>query len=556
MIPKRAKLKTVLSKRRSPEESTNLKFTVRILKQYSENIFLIADDSGYCELVLRDPKPLHRLLILENNCVKIVNPEIVSVYDEIVVNKNTSVFQTRDLKNVKAKKQSSGHSTKEQDEAKRRKSDVCEKCKKVCDENSLLKHISHAKKCKKFYGKRYDIMLADSKKAVQKVKNSRLSAKIRKSMKKRYLEKGEEIKEKVRERYHAKKLVISKRRKELHDQKQKLEDQKHEERIADQKLYKKPYKAPKAATGSILPYRIIKEDQGKIEVNENQAVCGKCENVMAIENFLKHVTKNEKCKDFYGNRLEDMRKERRKQVKKKNYAKYESQTKKAEISEKRKKKYHEEIVVPREEEQAGSRQKRLDRYIASFEERKQYYVNKAREWNLTNRNDRIRSKYHFKAIENLKKVDKLNAETEEKLMKCESEIEALYSNIEQEILDGADKIKDVKCTPKWHYDGKTQSWSIEDPGLVAIKKVFGPSYDDPLKIKDRWYKLIMKICHVIWKTYQDLGTECFNCPPESTGRRCWRCKEKEEKIKKEKKAEEMKNWLQRETSPVMKENRN
>ena len=126
MVPKRAKLKTVLSKRRSPEESMNLKFTVRILKQYSENIFLIADDSGYCELVLRDPKPLHRLLILENNCVKIVNPEIVSVYDEIVVNKNTSVFQTRDLKNVKAQKQSSGHSTKEQDEAKRRKSDVCE----------------------------------------------------------------------------------------------------------------------------------------------------------------------------------------------------------------------------------------------------------------------------------------------------------------------------------------------------------------------------------------------------------------------------------------------
>ena len=86
--------------------------------------------------------------------------------------------------------------------------------------------------------------------------------------------------------------------------------------------------------------------------------------------------------------------------------------------------------------------------------------------------------------------------------------------------------------------------------------MFGPYYDDPLKIKDRWYKLIMKICHVIWKTYQDLGTECFNCPPESTGRRCWRCKEKEEKIKKEKKAEEMKNWQQRETSPVMKENEN
>ena len=253
-----------------------------------------------------------------------------------------------------------------------------------------------------------------------------------------------------------------------------------------------------------------------------------------------------------------MRKERRKHVKQKNYEKYDSslyyEENKAKISEKRKTKYHEEIVVPREEEQAERRQKSLDRYIASFEERKQYYVNKAREWNLTNRNDRIRSKYHFKAIENLKKVDKLNAETEEKLMKCESEIEALYSNIEQEILDGADKIKDVKCNPKWHYDGKTQSWSIEDPGLDAIQKVFGPELD-PLNIKERFYNLMIKNPGMIWKIYKDLGTECFDCPPESEGRRCQRCKEEEEKRQK-KEAKRIKKLQAEETSSVVKENEN
>ena len=141
-------------------------------------------------------------------------------------------------------------------------------------------------------------------------------------------------------------------------------------------------------------------------------------------------------------------------------------------------------------------------------------------------------------------------------MKCESEIGALYSKIEQEIQNGADKIKDVKCTPKWHYDGKSQSWSIEDPGDDAIEKVFGPSLD-PLNIKERFYKLMMiENPKFIWKIYKDLGTECFYCPSESEGRRCQRCKEEEEKQEQKKKTEIIRKRSSREISPAMKENEN
>ena len=45
--------------------TTGLRFAVKILKQYSENLFLIADKSGLCEMSLEDTKPLHCLLLLK-----------------------------------------------------------------------------------------------------------------------------------------------------------------------------------------------------------------------------------------------------------------------------------------------------------------------------------------------------------------------------------------------------------------------------------------------------------------------------------------------------------
>ena len=525
-----SKLKIVLARGYSgPTE--DLRFSVKVLKQYSENAFLIADKSGLCELTLDDPKPLHRLLILKGNCVKIVNPKIYKVYDQIAIHGGSSVFQMKELRNVKIPKslfdkdKNLKSSETVKDDSTKSEMSVCDGCQEELDRNALLRHISHKKKCKAAYGDRYNEMLAKSKKVIQKVKYSKNASKICKVKKARYMENRSEILQNARKNYVERKPVISTRRKQRLKQKNEIEDQKIKERLEDEKHYRKPHQKPKAMANSLLPYRIVKEVNGKITVDKEQAVCEGCEMFMPIEGFLKHVDKVRNCKDFYKDRLDEMRKERRKQVKQKNYKKYE-EVKKAEKKAK-------------DEE---SKQKSLQSLLKAFDKIKEKLPKQAKELNEKGKEDVKRS---LEAIQYLRKTGTLNDETKKRLTNIESKIEMLYSKNHEGILNGIEKIKDLKCEP-YPCDIKTGHW-WKDKSTDTIWKIFGPDID-PMFIRKRWSNLREKAYESIRRIYLELEVECYFCKPNpEIG--CLGCRMERGKNKV--------NKLQaRESSPELKENEN
>ena len=66
-------------------------------------------------------------------------------------------------------------------------------------------------------------------------------------------------------------------------------------------------------------------------------------------------------------------------------------------------------------------------------------------------------KRSLEAIQYLRKTDTLNDETKKRLTNIESKIEMLYSKNHEGILNGIEKIKDLKCEP-YPCDIKTGHW--------------------------------------------------------------------------------------------------
>ena len=470
--------------------TTGLRFAVKILKQYSENLFLIADKSGLCEMSLEDTKPLHRLLLVKNNCVRIVNPEVKPLRQTIYIHRKTSVFQIKELRNVKVPKRISKQNENDSQTKPIQNDDddktACDGCQTILDKAALLRHISHTRKCKEVYGDRYITMLAKSKKLSQKKKYQQNASKICKANKTRYHANSDKIKNNYREN----KSVISERRKKKYKEKKEIEDQEINDRLEDLKLYQKSYQPPTPLSNSILPYAVVKEVKGKVSVDKRQAVCEKCGYVCQIKGFLTHVNQKKDCLEFYGDRLEEMRKERRKQVKQKNYGKYERVKR-----------------IEKKAKEEERKQKSLKNLLEAFEKIKESKPKRARE---NNENGKEESKKHLEAIEYLRKSGTLCDETKKRLTNIESEIESFYSNNEKEISKGIEKIKDLKCEP-YPCKIETGHW-WRDESTETIENIFWPDFD-PMYIKKNWFYVREKVEKSIRSIHKELKVECYFCKP-------------------------------------------
>ena len=95
------------------EPSKSSRFEVKILKKYSDEKFLIADDSDHCILRL-DPHVKYQHLLKENNKLRIINPKVDFERKELKIEPTTSVVV---IKNNKAQDKESQNDKSHEDES-------------------------------------------------------------------------------------------------------------------------------------------------------------------------------------------------------------------------------------------------------------------------------------------------------------------------------------------------------------------------------------------------------------------------------------------------------
>ena len=81
------------------EPSKSSKFEVTILKKYSDDKFLITDDSDHCTLRADPHKELYKYLLKENNKLRIINPKVNIVLKELEIESTTSVIVIKNFSN-------------------------------------------------------------------------------------------------------------------------------------------------------------------------------------------------------------------------------------------------------------------------------------------------------------------------------------------------------------------------------------------------------------------------------------------------------------------------
>ena len=257
-------------------------------------------------------------------------------------------------------------------------------------------------------------------------------------------------------------------------------------------------------------------------VDKSQAVCEECGEIFDTDSILKHISNVQKCTDFYKERLPGMKKLRRKQVKAKNYDKYDYspyyQKNKETILAKRKKKREDEKKAWWDEKQ----RKCEETYPPLLEKRKVETPKEARRQNLEGKS---RLNESLEAIENLRKNHKLDEKNQKVIKDIESKVENLYQTLEARIQKGSEKIKDLKCKPRF-VQTKNDGRRVVGSGLDEIDKIFGGELDY-MNMKKTWSNMEDVAIVAIRKVYLELELNCFLCDNQKSI--CWRCKMRDRK---------------------------
>ena len=111
------------------EPSKCSKFEVTILKKYSDDKFLITDDSDHCTLRADPHKELYKYLLKENNKLRIINPKVNIALKELKIESTTSVVVIKKFSNDVVSPNGNGHA----DESE---SDTMEEYDDESEENS------------------------------------------------------------------------------------------------------------------------------------------------------------------------------------------------------------------------------------------------------------------------------------------------------------------------------------------------------------------------------------------------------------------------------------
>ena len=92
--------------------SKRFKLTVKILKEISENEFLVADSTTSCKIKIENLKPIYMANLEENNFVKILDAKVSVASMQVILDYKTSIFNApkfekiHDPANVKEKSKS------------------------------------------------------------------------------------------------------------------------------------------------------------------------------------------------------------------------------------------------------------------------------------------------------------------------------------------------------------------------------------------------------------------------------------------------------------------
>ena len=76
------------------------KLSVKIVAENTPTTFMIADETGFCEMILQDPKPAMAKNIQVKNSVRIVNAKLDLEKKSIIVDGTTSVFKSKQVESV------------------------------------------------------------------------------------------------------------------------------------------------------------------------------------------------------------------------------------------------------------------------------------------------------------------------------------------------------------------------------------------------------------------------------------------------------------------------
>ena len=103
---------------------------VDVLHKKSSNVYIIADNTGFCDLKIESPDISESI---EEKVVKILNPQVSKEDNTLILGKCSSLeISPYNRLNISLK--------------------YCKGCDQIKNVNALLKHISHSKKCKAIYG--------------------------------------------------------------------------------------------------------------------------------------------------------------------------------------------------------------------------------------------------------------------------------------------------------------------------------------------------------------------------------------------------------------------
>ena len=113
------------------EPSKSSKFEVTILKKYSDDKFLITDDSDHCTLRSDPHKELYKYLLTEKNKLRIINPKVNISLKELEIESTTSVVVIKRFSNEVVSPNGNSHANESESE-----NDTVEESDDESEENS------------------------------------------------------------------------------------------------------------------------------------------------------------------------------------------------------------------------------------------------------------------------------------------------------------------------------------------------------------------------------------------------------------------------------------
>ena len=340
---------------------------------------------------------------------------------------------------------------------------VCEQCNNPFEIDRFFKHVSHAAKCKKYYGLRWPLIMEEKTKINQRKRNDTIrERKLNKKVNWDALltkAKADKLKNQIDAQNRAsKKWHVKYKECQLEENKKSEMAKNYDNYVSTQK------------------------ERGYAQDQKFLMLCKGCKVTFSTHVFYRHVSHSNSCKESYGNEWGKMKSEKRKIVKGASYdANIEKRLKVSkenyEKNKEEKKKYYEENKEERKkyyeknkkhisnrmkqyhiDEKQREKDAEFDRDEKFFEEVWKPRMEKdVKVWSL-------RQKLFFEAsickeIERLR-TKTLTKEMEEKLAKLEIAANETFRTIESDVEEAIKKARNLKF---YKYIKNSRAWNEPDP---------------------------------------------------------------------------------------------